>query len=280
MVKWVNIFKGFLMGICELIPGVSSGTMALLLGIYDQFLGAISKIVSKHYRKAILFLLPLVIGMGIAILTLSNLIDYLLRNHTVPTHWFFIGLVLGVVPMMLRISNYKVEFRAGHYIILFMAVALLLVMGISRGEEQAINDVAITFPLLVKMFISGILASTTMLLPGISGSLVLLILGSYSIVIYAVSELTSFNLGVLPILIAAGSGILLGLLVASRIIQYMLRHFTYLTYALILGLVIGSVFAIYPGLPDTVLSWAVTALAAILGFAISWYMGADNEGTI
>ena len=280
MVKWVNIFKGFLMGICELIPGVSSGTMALLLGIYDQFLGAISKIVSKHYRKAILFLLPLVIGMGIAILTLSNLIDYLLRNHTVPTHWFFIGLVLGVVPMMLRISNYKVEFRAGHYIILFMAVALLLVMGISRGEEQAINDVAITFPLLVKMFISGILASTTMLLPGISGSLVLLILGSYSIVIYAVSELTSFNLGVLPILIAAGSGIILGLLVASRIIQYMLRHFTYLTYALILGLVIGSVFAIYPGLPDTVTSWAVTALAAILGFAISWYMGADNEGTI
>lgn len=280
MVKWVNIFKGFLMGICELIPGVSSGTMALLLGIYDQFLGAISKIVSKHYRKALLFLLPLVIGMGIAILTLSNLIEYLLQNHTVPTHWFFIGLVLGVVPMMLRVSNYKVEFRAGHYIILLMAVALLFVMGISRGEEQAINDIAITFPLLVKMFISGILASTTMLLPGISGSLVLLILGSYSIVIYAVSELTSFNLGILPILIAVGTGIILGLLVASRIIQYLLRHYTYLTYALILGLVIGSVFAIYPGLPDTALSWVVTALAALLGFAISWYMGSDNEGTI
>lgn len=280
MVKWVNIFKGFLMGICELIPGVSSGTMALLLGIYDQFLGAISKIVSKHYRKALLFLLPLVIGMGIAILTLSNLIEYLLQNHTVPTHWFFIGLVLGVVPMMLRVSNYKVEFRAGHYIILLMAVALLFVMGISRGEEQAINDIAITFPLLVKMFISGILASTTMLLPGISGSLVLLILGSYSIVIYAVSELTSFNLGILPILIAVGTGIILGLLVASRIIQYLLRHYTYLTYALILGLVIGSVFAIYPGLPDTALSWVVTALAALLGFAISWYMGSDNEETI
>ena len=142
------------------------------------------------------------------------------------------------------------------------------------------NDVAITFPLLVKLFFSGILASTTMLLPGISGSLVLLILGSYSIVIYAVSELTSFNLEILPILIAVGSGIVLGLLVASRIIQYMLRHFTYLTYALILGLVIGSVFAIYPGLPDTALSWTVTVLSAILGFAISWYMGADNEDTI
>ena len=81
-------------------------------------------------------------------------------------------------------------------------------------------------------------------------------------------------------MIAVGSGIVLGLLVVSRIIQYMLRHFTYLTYALILGLVIGSVFAIYPGLPDTALSWTVTVLCAILGFAISWYMGADNEGTI
>ncbi|WP_271397464.1 DUF368 domain-containing protein [Salinicoccus roseus] len=280
MVKWVNIFKGFLMGICELIPGVSSGTMALLLGIYDQFLGAISKIVSKHYRKAILFLLPLVVGMAIAIITLTSLIEYLLENHVVPTHWFFIGLVLGVVPMMLRISNYKVEFRGSHYLLIFIAVSALFVMGMNRGEEQAINDIAINFPLLIKMFVSGVLASMTMLLPGISGSLVLLILGSYSTVIYAVNELKNLNLGILPVLIAVGSGIVLGLLVASRIIQYLLRHYTYLTYALILGLVIGSVFAIYPGLPDTALSWTVTVLSAILGFAISWYMGADNEGTI
>lgn len=277
MIRWMNIFKGFLMGICELIPGVSSGTMALLLGIYDQFLGAISRIVSKNYRKAILFLVPLVIGMGIAIITLSSLIDYLLNEHTVPTHWFFIGLVLGVVPMLLRISNYKVEFRAVHYLIFLVAVVVLFVTGLARGEGTSVTEIVVTVPLLLKMFVSGMLASTTMLLPGISGSLVLLILGSYSIVIFSISELLDFNFSVLPVVIAVGAGIVLGLLAASRIIQYMLRHYTYLTYAMILGLVTGSVFAIYPGLPDTIGAWIVTIITAFIGFIISLYMGSKNE---
>lgn len=280
MFKWINIFRGFLMGICEIIPGVSSGTMALLLGIYDQFLGAISRIVSKHYKKAILFLIPLVIGMGIAVLSLSSVIDFLLKNHMVPTHWFFIGLVAGVIPMMLRVSNYKVEFNAPHYTLIALAIAGLFLMGMARGTEDTVQNVAITAPVLIKLFFSGILASSTMLLPGISGSLVLLIIGSYSIIIYSLSELTSFNLEVLPILIAAGLGIIVGLLVASRIIQYLLRYYTYLTYALILGLVTGSVFAIYPGLPETGISWVITIAAPVSGFAISWYMGRDNEDTI
>ncbi|MFB9860545.1 DUF368 domain-containing protein [Salinicoccus siamensis] len=277
MIRWINIFKGFLMGTCELIPGVSSGTMALLLGIYDQFLGAISRIVSKDYKKAILFLVPLVVGMGIAIVTLSSLIDYLLKAHTVPTHWFFIGLVLGVVPMLLRISNYKVEFRTAHYLIFLAAVAVLFITGMARGEGAPVTEIVITGPLLLKMFASGLLASTTMLLPGISGSLVLLILGSYSVVIFSISELLDLNFSILPVVIAVGIGIVLGLLAASRIIQYMLRHYTYLTYAMILGLVTGSVFAIYPGLPDTIGAWIVTVITAFIGFIISLYMGSRNE---
>lgn len=280
MLKWVNIFKGFLMGICELIPGVSSGTMALLLGIYDQFLGAISRIVSRHWKKAVLFLLPLVIGMGLAIVTMSSLIDYLLRNHTMAVHWFFIGLILGVVPMMLRIANYKVEFRWPHYMLVAIVVAGLFIMGMLRAEEMPAEGVSVTASLLIKLFFSGMLASATMLLPGISGSLVLLLLGSYSIIIYSLSELTSLNLAVLPMLIAAGLGILSGLLVASRIIQYMLRHYTYLTYAAILGLVLGSVFAIYPGLPATPLTWLTTIAVFIAGLMISYYMGKENEDTI
>lgn len=280
MIRWMNIFKGFLMGICELIPGVSSGTMALLLGIYDEFIGAVSRIITRGYKKAILFLLPLLIGMAIAILTLTSLIEYLLDHHMVPTHWFFIGLVLGVVPMMLRISNYKVEFKAPHYIVVFMAIALLFSIGLIRGNEVPPENLVVTLPLLIKMFFSGILASMTMLLPGISGSLVLLILGSYSIVIYSVNQLKAFNLEILPVLIAVGSGIVLGLLLASRIIQYMLRQYTYLTYALILGLVMGSVFAIYPGLPETALSWLITIVVAVSGFIISWFMGTRNKKTI
>src|SRR5699024_5850092 len=156
MLKWVNIFKGFLMGICELIPGVSSGTMALLLGIYDQFLGAVSRVVSKHWKNAVLYLIPLVIGMGIAILTMSSLIDYLLRNHTVAVQWFFIGLILGVVPMMLRISNYRVEFRMPHYVLILLMVAGLFIMGMLRAAEVPIEAISITASLFIKLFFSAI----------------------------------------------------------------------------------------------------------------------------
>jgi len=268
------------MGICELIPGVSSGTMALLLGIYDQFLGAVSRVVSKHWKNAVLYLIPLVIGMGIAILTMSSLIDYLLRNHTVAVQWFFIGLILGVVPMMLRISNYRVEFRMPHYVLILLMVAGLFIMGMLRAEEVPIEEISITAPLLIKLFFSGMMGSATMLLPGISGSLVLLLLGSYSIIIFSLSELTSLNLSVLPVLTAAGLGILAGLIVASRVIQYMLHHYTYLTYAAILGLVLGSVFAIYPGLPATPLSWVATVIVFIAGLMVSYYMGKENKNTI
>lgn len=134
MFKWRNLPKGFLMGIVELVPGVSSGTMALLLGIYDQFLGAISRIVSKYYKQALAFLLPLVIGMAIAILTMSSVLNYFLENHTIPTHWFFMGMVLGVIPMMIRISNVKAEFRIIHFILIFAGIAILFIMSMFNAD--------------------------------------------------------------------------------------------------------------------------------------------------
>lgn len=277
MMNWINIFKGYLMGICELIPGVSSGTMALLLGIYEQFLGAISRIVSKHFKQAILYLIPLVIGMGAAIVTMSSLIDYLLQNHTVPTHYFFLGMVLGIVPMMFQISNFRTEFKPVHYVLIVSAIVLLIVLANFQGEGADVSGVEVTPSLLVFLFFSGMAGSSVMLLPGISGSLVMLILGAYPVVIYSVSEVTSFNFAVLPLVIAVGLGILSGLLIASRVIYYLLRNYTYLTYALIIGLLIGSVFPIYPGAPGGAGGWSVTISAFMAGFVISSYMAGKNK---
>lgn len=280
MFKWMNLFRGFLMGICEIIPGVSSGTMALLLGIYDQFLGAIGHIVSKYYKKSIIFLLPLVIGMGIAILTMSSVMDYLLTQHTIPTHWFFIGMVLGVIPMMFSISNYKAEFKSVHYILIGIMILLLYWLSTVGEGGSSVGDLDISFLMLVGLFISGMLASTVMLLPGISGSLVLLIIGTYPIIMRAISEFTSLNFEVLPILIATGLGIVSGLLLASRGIQFLLRNYTYIMYAIIIGLLFGSVFPIYPGLPETAGTWAWTIVSLSAGLAISIYMGSKNKQSI
>lgn len=280
MFKWINIFRGFLMGVCEIIPGVSSGTMALLLGIYDQFLGAIGHIVSKHYKKSIIFLLPLVIGMGIAILTMSSLMDYLLTQHTIPTHWFFIGMVLGVIPMMFRISNYKSEFKPIHYILIGVAIIMLYWLSTVNENGAAAESLDISVLLLIGLFFSGMLASAVMLLPGISGSLVLLIIGAYPIVMRAISEFTAFNFEVLPVLIATGLGIVSGLLLAGRGIQFLLRNYTYIMYAIIIGLLSGSVFPIYPGLPETGGVWIWTIVSLCAGLAISTYMGSKNKQSI
>lgn len=276
MFKWKNLPKGFLMGVVELIPGVSSGTMALLLGIYDQLLGAISRVISKHYKNAIIYLVPLVVGMGIAIITMSSVIDYLLRNHTIPTHWFFMGMVLGVVPMIIRLSNVKVEFRIPHYILIISGIVLLAVMSLFSAEAPILSDVSMGFNDLIKYFFSGALAASIMLLPGISGSLVLLIIGVYPVVIYAIKEFTSLNFEVLPILISTGLGIAAGILLASRVISYLLRKYTYLMYAAIMGLLFGSTFAIYPGLPNDALSWIVSVFVFVAGITISYILGREN----
>ena len=274
--RWTNVFRGFVMGIVELIPGVSSGTIALLLGIYEQLLSSIKGIVHKQFQSSMRFLVPLVIGMGIAILTLSGVITYLLEEHPIPTQWTFIGLVAGIVPMLWRLARVKETFKIQHILVLGIVLILLIAMSfISTGDLVSNPD--ITMSLLIQLFFAGMIASMTLLLPGISGSLVLLILGYYYIIIAAIDDLTSFNLGGLPILIATGIGILVGLYIGSVVITYLLSRFTYITYAGVIGLVIGSVFSIYPGLPTSVSMTVLTVIMLIVGFLVSYIMGRAGE---
>ena len=105
--KWKNILKGFAMGTSDLVPGISGGTIALLLGIYDGFISSISGLFSKRFWPSLKFLLPILIGMILAIGVLSNLIHYLLDHHHVITMFFFTGLIIGIVPYLLKTSDFK-----------------------------------------------------------------------------------------------------------------------------------------------------------------------------
>lgn len=274
--RWTNIFRGFAMGITELIPGVSSGTIALLLGVYEQLLSSIKGLLGKSYRKSLQFLIPLVIGMGVSLLTLSSVMTYLLETHPIPTQMAFVGLVIGVLPMLWRLSRVRETFKAPHIIMFIIALALLIGMSFITPEEVA-HSPEVTMMLLIKLFFAGILAAMTLLLPGISGSLVLLILGYYFLVVSSISELTSFNFAVLPILIAVGLGILVGLYVGSVVIMYLFTHFKYMTYAGVMGLVLGSISSIYPGLPTSPTMWIVTIITFIVGFLISFLLGLVGE---
>ena len=250
------------MGISDLIPGVSGGTIAFILGIYDRFLLAISGIFSRDWRRQLGFLLPLGLGMGFAILSFSRVIDYLLENHYEPTQFFFLGLIIGVLPFIAKQAEVKKNFKAKHVAIMILAGALLASMAFIQTNEEAMIT-SFTAGAYVKLFFSGWIASMAMLLPGISGSFVLLVIGVYSTVISALSD---FNL---PVIMTVGAGAAIGFILSSKAIAYLLREFPYMTFAVIMGLIGGSVFVVFPGLPKTTLGLALCVITFVSGVLVT-----------
>ncbi|HHC9181155.1 TPA: DUF368 domain-containing protein [Staphylococcus aureus] len=279
--KWINILKGFAMGTSDLVPGVSGGTIALLLGIYNQFIASISGIFSRRFWPSFTFLIPIIIGMLLAMGSLSNLFNYLLSQHHIPTMFFFGGLIIGIVPYLLKISNYKTSFTTKHYMMVIAGIAILIVITLmNNGNKHAGETLTLSTSLIIKYFIAGMCASSAMLLPGISGSFMLLVFGVYGTVMLAISEVVKLNFAGLPILLAVGFGVLAGFIISSKIIQYFLTHHKLMTFALIIGFVVGSLFAVFPGLPTNIVMWFVSLVVFIIGFIVSLTLGritAENE---
>ena len=262
--EWKNLYRGILMGISDLIPGVSGGTIAFILGIYDRFLLAISGIFSRDWRRQLGFLLPLGLGMGFAILSFSRVIDYLLENHYEPTQFFFLGLIIGVLPFIAKQAEVKKNFKAKHVAIMILAGALLASMAFIQTNEEAMIT-SFTAGAYVKLFFSGWIASMAMLLPGVSGSFVLLVIGVYSTVISALSD---FNL---PVIMTVGAGAAIGFILSSKAIAYLPREFPYMTFAVIMGLIGGSVFVVFPGLPKTTLGLALCVITFVSGVLVTQF---------
>lgn len=279
--KWINILKGFAMGTSDLVPGVSGGTIALLLGIYNQFIASISGIFSRRFWPSFTFLIPIIIGMLLAMGSLSNLFNYLLSQHQIPTMFFFGGLIIGIVPYLLKISNYKTSFTTKHYMMVIAGIAILIVITLmNNSDKHAGETLTLSTGLIIKYFIAGMCASSAMLLPGISGSFMLLVFGVYGTVMLAISEVVKLNFAGLPILLAVGFGVLAGFIISSKIIQYFLTHHKLMTFALIIGFVVGSLFAVFPGLPTNIVMWFVSLVVFIIGFIVSLTLGritAENE---
>lgn len=240
--EWKNVYRGLIMGASDVVPGVSGGTIAVLLGIYDRLIEAINAIFTKQWKRHLRFLLPLAIGVATSILLFSKLMDWLLLYYEGPTYFFFLGLILGILPYLFKESKALETFKVNHYIILIIGMILLILLP-KNGEEGAVIE-TFTMGTYVYLFISGCLASAAMILPGISGSLVFLMLGVYPTVIGAVSDLNILLMAII------GSGIFVGLVLMSKVIQLFFMHFRTATFAMIIGLVIGSIFVIFPGWPS------------------------------
>lgn len=252
-----DIIKGIFIGIANIIPGVSGGTIALSMGIYDKLIGAISNFL-KDWKKSIITLLPILAGCGIGLIGFTYMIDYLLSEHTFVTCMAFIGLILGGLPILTKQLRGKLKARGRSigisdilaFVILF-AAAILLAM--SDSGEEVLRTLTATPGLMVIMFFIGIIASATMVIPGVSGSLVLMVLGYYYAIIGSIKDfleaLKTMDIPALTngflILFPLGIGILLGIFLIAKLITFLFERYGVQTYCAILGLILSSPIAIF-----------------------------------
>lgn len=264
--EWKNLYRGLIMGASDMIPGVSGGTIAVLLGIYERLIASINGFVSKDWKKHIGFLVPLGMGIVIAIFTLAKVINWLFGQYPGPTQFFFLGLIIGVLPYLFQKADAKHTFKSRHVILLIMAVIIIGLLGFFNPNEGAVIE-NITMSTYVLLFFSGFIASAAMVLPGISGAFILLVIGVYTTVIAAISELQ------LDIIIVTGIGIALGIIVMSKIINFFLTNYYTATFSIIIGSVIGSIFVVFPGWSTSMTLMLASIVAFAVGLFVAYVLG-------
>ena len=268
-----NLLYGAVIGIAEIIPGVSGGTLAVLLGIYDELIAAISHF-TKKIKENLKFLIPLLLGMGISILALSHVIKFLLSNYPMAVNFLFLGLIIGILPMLFKKAT-SGKFKPINIIPFFITLTIMVILAITsiiHTNNQTIIT-TMSFPIFLRFLIIGFLAAVCLILPGISGSMIMVIFGIYDSVINAISELNIIML--LPV----GLGVILGILFGSKIIDYCLKKYSQATFFAILGLVLGSTISIYHRAGFNLMSTQgiVALITLIVGIIISFVTTRDNS---
>ena len=278
-----SFLKGCVIGIANIIPGVSGGTMMVAMGIYDKLIHCITHLFSE-FKKNVLFLLPIVIGMGVAIVASSFALESLFANFPVQTNLLFVGLILGGLPAVWKhVKGNSIKF--GHLIAFLLFFALVAGLAIFGGGNGKDADLAFNVINVMKLFGVGIVASATMIIPGVSGSMMLKLMGYYEPIVTTtipnlIRSLVAFDMdGILVgvgVLAPFGIGIVAGVFAIAKLVEIIFEKFPLYAYWAIIGLIVASPVAILVGMGlelYTVLS-VVTGLVAMgIGFVIALKLG-------
>ncbi|MFQ7222093.1 MAG: DUF368 domain-containing protein [Lachnospiraceae bacterium] len=268
-----------MIGIANIMPGVSGGTLAVSMGIYDKLIHCITHILSE-FKESMKFLLPIFAGAGIALVALTFVIEALFEYYPIPTNLLFIGLIVGgLPPVVTKVKSHKLSF--GHILagLLFFALVVGMAMMGDNGNRQVTLNLGIV-P-IIKLVLVGIIAAATMIIPGVSGSMVLLILGYYEPIIqqitaFCTAVITLDMAGILhgiAILLPFGIGVLIGILGIAKIIEIIFEKYPVYAYCAIIGLIAASPIAIlvcsnFAGFSVSVLLISIVTFAAGFGIAI------------
>lgn len=291
----VDVIKGMFVGIANIIPGVSGGTMAIAFGIYDKLLEAVANLF-KDFKKSIKIVLPLALGMIIGIGIFSFILPTCLEKEPFTTASAFTGMIIGGLPAIFitykdAIKNDTKNNWFVNIILFAIFVAIALYMTFASGSEDG-SLIEVNALSMAKMLVLGIIAAATMIIPGISGSLVLMILGYYFGVIESVHNLISALKDMdakafgheACILIPFGIGCLLGIFYIAKLIRWLLAKVPAATYSAILGLIITAPVSVYYkvneeySFGDLKVSTILLATAVLIfGFLITIYVGSLDK---
>ena len=265
----INFFKGIIVGIGGIAPGLSGSVLLVILGLYQKAINAIGTLF-KDFKNNVKFLFPLVLGFGVGVIIFSKIVDFLLGNFEMYTRYAFLGLVLGTIPLFYKEVK-KEGFKKKYYI--YIAIAAILGISVFFFNKNLFP--AVTNPNLFQSVILGVAVAGSSIVPGVDSAVILSSLGLYELY---VSSLADFNLS---ILIPAGFGLVIGALVISFIINKLIKRFYTATFSIIFGLFLSIIPNVLNG--SCVLGWnansVISIIICILGFGVSYFLG-DIKGNI
>lgn len=285
--------NGFCMALADSVPGVSGGTVAFIMGFYDRFIGSIHNLAfgkMDDKKSALRYLVKLGIGWAVGMILAVIVLSALFESHIYIVSSVFIGFIAGAIPLI--IMEEKQDFKNVSKGIVFCIIGIVLVAGITWANGRIMDgsmDLShFSIGTAIQLFFIGMIAISAMFLPGISGSTILLIFGAYIPVITAVKGVLSLEFTYVPCLIFFGCGVLTGAVTVVKIIKVCLEKFRTQTVYMILGMMLGSFYAIVMG-PTTLetpqasmtlesfhIVAAIIGLLLVLGMQLAKEKGSDK----
>ena len=255
-----NFFKGIIVGIGGVAPGLSGSVLLVIFGLYQKTIKAIGTIF-KDFKKNVCFLIPLFLGFGVGVLLFSKVVNFLLNNFEAPTRFAFLGLILGTLPLFWKEVK-KEGFNKKYYI----AIVAGLIVGILLFYFNANLFPVVTEPNLFQSVILGVAVAGSSIVPGVDSAAILSSLGLYELYVKSVAELN------FAILIPAGVGLGLGVLVISFIVNKLIKHCYTLTFSIIFGLFLSIIPKVLNG--SCIEGFNIGSIFfVIFGFLFSLYFG-------
>lgn len=245
--KLILFIKGIVLGVAFVIPGVSGGTLAVLLGIYEELIEAASNFYKNmvNFKKYFMYLLPIGLGIIFSVAVFAKLIKFGLEKSPIITILIFLGMIIGGIPALVRnVKGTKINLKD----MTLMLVGLIIVISMLIFHKSNSNVVLTNMSIggYITLFLVGAIAAVTMVVPGISGSFTLMLIGYYEPILNLVNDITSFkNLGPNLILIFIFMlGVFIGIIFISKIIEWCLKHYKRETYYAIIGFVLSSIISV------------------------------------